>query len=1153
MIKLLAQKGFVPFLLVAFLNAFVDLGHKIIIQNTLFKSYDGDQQIILTAIVNGLILLPFILMFSPAGFLSDRFAKRNVMRWSARLAFLITGGITLSYYQGWFEVAFGMTFVLALQSALYSPAKYGYIRELVGEDHISEGNGWMQGVTMVAILSGIIVFSLFFEQYLAGLAANGMAPGEILQHVAPLGWCLMAFAGLEALFAQGLPNTQSSGVAEPFDRARYIKGEMLKDNIKVVKQRRRIFLSILGLAAFWTLSQMMLAIFPTYAEEAFQQSNTFLIQGTMALAGVGIMLGSVIAGRLSVGHINTGLIPLGAIGVMLGLWFLPSVEGLWGASFCFLCIGLSGALMTIPLNALIQYHAPDGMLGKVLAGNNFVQNIAMISGLAITVVAALMAVDALWLLVGLALIATVGAYHAVRQLPEALIRVLVSIVIRRKYRLNVEGLEHLAKDGQGMLLLGNHISWLDWAMIQMACPRHIHFVMERSIYERWYFRWFLNLYKVIPISGGNSRKALGSVHEILKEGGVVCLFPEGAISHTGQLGEFKKGFERAAADSGAVIVPFYLRGLWGSRFSRSGSKLQAFSRGGVKRDVIVAYGEPMSCDAKVAEVKQRVFELSITAWQRYTDTMSCLDAAFVDGMKTGNTPWVISDVEGQPLSAQRMLTAVLLFRKYIAKLKGQNVGILVPTSSGGMIANMAGLMAGKTVVNLNYTASETAIKAALKQAEIQSVVTSKQFLIKLKARGFKIEEWIQGCDIMLLEEVRDSITPFERVTTLIKAVALPSAVLKALYCRSRQLDDTAAILFSSGSEGLPKGVMLSHRNFMANLKQIADVINMRDDDVMMASLPLFHAFGLTASCYMPLISGLPVVCQPDPTDGFAVGKGVARFKATLLFGTSTFLRLYTRNKKLVPEMFQSLRIVIAGAEKLQAEVREQFENRFKANIVEGYGCTETTPVAGVNLPDHLDTQWWRVQVGNKVGTVGMALPGSMFRIVDPNTFEPLPTGEAGLILIGGTQIMKGYLNNPEKTASVIVEKEGIRWYNTGDKGHLDEDGFLTIVDRYSRFAKLGGEMISLADVEQRMRDVLGAETPLVAVNLPDEKKGEKVIALVEGDHDAKEIRQALVDSGMPGLLMPSSIFVIDQVPVLGSGKTDYGTSKKRAEALLESA
>jgi acyl-[acyl-carrier-protein]-phospholipid O-acyltransferase/long-chain-fatty-acid--[acyl-carrier-protein] ligase len=262
-------------------------------------------------------------------------------------------------------------------------------------------------------------------------------------------------------------------------------------------------------------------------------------------------------------------------------------------------------------------------------------------------------------------------------------------------------------------------------------------------------------------------------------------------------------------------------------------------------------------------------------------------------------------------------------------------------------------------------------------------------------------------------------------------------------------------------------------NIMANLKQIADVLNTTEDDEVMASLPLFHAFGLTVTQFMPLIEGLPLVCHADPRDALGRAKGIAKYKATVLFGTSTFFRLYCRNKKVHPLMLGSLRLTISGAEKLNQAVRDTFKTKLNKDIYEGYGATETTPVAGINIAAVLSTDDWKIQVGDKPGTIGMPLPGASFKIVDPNNFEKLATDEDGMILIGGAQVMQGYLNNAadgnNKTQQVIKVIDGIRWYDTGDKGHLGLDGFLTIVDRYSRFAKLGGEMISLGLVEAKVQ------------------------------------------------------------------------------------
>lgn len=1150
MTELLKIRGFPAFVLVAFINAFVDLGHKVTIQNTLFKSYDGETQILLTAIVNGLILLPFILLFTPAGFVSDKYPKHRVMQLSAAAALLITLAITACYYAGLFLPAFALTFVLAVQSAIYSPAKYGFIRELLGVERLSEGNGWIQAATIVAILSGIVVFSALFEWMLAGQLFS--RPADILPNVATLGWILVGGASVQLLLTLRLPALSHQLPRQAFSVSDYLSGRSLKRNLAELASVRAILLSIFGLAMFWSISQVMLAVFPAYAKEHLDQNNTFIIQGAMALAGVGIMIGSVIAGRLSRHYINAGLIPLGACGVALGLLLLPQLNSIALCALAFLLIGTCGAMMIIPLNAMIQFNAEESRLGRVLAGNNFVQNVSMLSFLLLTVTSALLSVPSSWVLWLLALVAVCGAIYAVILLPQALVRLVATSLIRRRYNLKVLGFEYLPVSGEGTLLLGNHISWLDWAMLQMACPRHIHFVMERSIYERWYLRWFLDLYRVIPISARGPRSAMREVRELLAAGRVVCLFPEGAISYSGQLGEFKRGFERVARENGegpvpdARIVPFYLRGLWGSRFSRSSERLQGFDNRGLKRDVIVAFGEPLPLDTRAETIKQKVTELSIHAWNEYTDSLETLPRAFIRTAKAAPSEWALTDFNGPVLNHRRLLTACILFSRRLKRIEEQNVGLLLPTAAGGAIANMALLMSGKTLVNLNYTSPERVLLDCAERAGVRTLVTSSQFLRKLKQRGLSFNQLLERMDVIILEDVKAGIGKTESLLTLMQAVLTPLWALHWRYGGVSDLDATAAILFSSGSEGAPKGVMLSHRNMMANLKQIAAVLNVQDDDCVLATLPLFHAFGLTVTCMLPLVEGIPLVCQPDPTDAVSIGKAAARYRATILCGTSTFLGIYLRNQKLHPLMFSSLRVVVAGAERLSPQTKSGFEARFRVPVLEGYGCTETTPVASVNLPDYLDTQWWRLQRGQRDGTVGMALPGSMFRIVDPSSLEPLPVGESGMILLGGSQIMQGYLNEPERTAEVIIESDGLRWYKTGDKGYLDEDGFLTIIDRYSRFAKIGGEMISLSSVERAVQSELDQpELVLAAVAVPDTRKGEKIVLLVEGA-DSEAIQSRLRKSSISPLCRPAKVYSVDQIPLLGSGKMDLAALRQLA-------
>ena len=507
-----------------------------------------------------------------------------------------------------------------------------------------------------------------------------------------------------------------------------------------------------------------------------------------------------------------------------------------------------------------------------------------------------------------------------------------------------------------------------------------------------------------------------------------------------------------------------------------------------------------------------------------------------------------TDIIGEPLSHHKFITAVFAFSGLIAKKSPeQNIGLLVPASVGGAITNMAVLTLGKTAVNLNFTSSAEAIQGSVKKAEIKTVYTSKKFLRKLDDRGIKIKEILPETKLIYLEDFKEELSKAKMLITMLTVMLLPTKLLQWIYIKRIKLEDTAAILFSSGSEGTPKGVELSHLNLAANSRQVADMLNTRENDIVMSTLPTFHAFGLLATTFMPLSEGIPIVCHPDPTDVLVIAKGVAKHHATLLFGTSTFLRLYTLNKKVHPLMLKPLRMVIAGAEKLNPNTREAFTLKFNKRVLEGYGTTETSPVASVNIPDELDTSYWKPQQGNKLGTVGMPVPGTSFRIVDPSTMEELATGEDGLILIGGPQVMKGYLHDEAKTDEVIEEIDGQRWYRSGDKGHLDSDGFLVIVDRYSRFAKLGGEMVSLTAVEEIIRKALGdVELELVAVNIPDDKKGEKVILLIANEMSAKDIKKKLIEAKMNPLMIPTKFTNVNAVPKLGSGKTDFATSKKVA-------
>lgn len=542
---------------------------------------------------------------------------------------------------------------------------------------------------------------------------------------------------------------------------------------------------------------------------------------------------------------------------------------------------------------------------------------------------------------------------------------------------------------------------------------------------------------------------------------------------------------------------------------------------------------------------------SIEAWHDYVQTLPSLGEHWVEtSMRRGN-PVVLSDTLGANLKARTALTGSLLLSKRIAKFSDeQNVGLLLPTTAGGLLAGMAVMLLGKTLVTLNYTAPLDGMLSAIEQAGLKTVFTSSRFLEKCKSRGIDLEPLGEKVTLIMLEDLQAEISSWEKLSTLLSCKLLPVSWIKKKYCASPSLDSTAVILFSSGSEGPPKGVMLTHKNLLANVKQVSHILNANANDVILANLPIFHSFGMTACLFLPLLERIKVVCHADPTDVVIIAKTIRENKATLFFGTSSFFRLYIKNSKVKAKDLVTLRLTVAGAEKLQTEVSAGFKKRFDKTIYEGFGCTELSPVATVNTP-FPNKENPNLKDNYKAGTVGKPIPGTLVTIVDPETLEPLSQGTAGMVLVAGPQVMQGYLGNEALTSQSIVERDGHRWYVTGDKGSLDEDGFLIIEDRYARFAKISGEMIGLGTVEQIIRKVLDdEEIELLAINIPDPKKGEIIVILSTSELEERALRPQLLAGGLNNLSLPAAYITVDDLPKLGSGKSDFATAKEVAKQAM---
>jgi acyl-[acyl-carrier-protein]-phospholipid O-acyltransferase/long-chain-fatty-acid--[acyl-carrier-protein] ligase len=535
----------------------------------------------------------------------------------------------------------------------------------------------------------------------------------------------------------------------------------------------------------------------------------------------------------------------------------------------------------------------------------------------------------------------------------------------------------------------------------------------------------------------------------------------------------------------------------------------------------------MPAESSPLDVRAAVQHLATEAFAYRKQRMKPIQATFVRTARRHPLRFAMADSREERLTYGAALARVMFLEQRLKEIcEGQTmVGILLPPSIGCALVNLATLLAGKVPVNLNYTLSAEALASCAKQCGLTTVITAKAFLERFPVQVPGTAVWIEDLA---------AAPPFsERIRALARAVLMP--------VRSGSLDDLATVIFSSGSTGDPKGVMLSHYNVVSNVEQLGQVFAFEKDDRILGVLPLFHSFGFTGTFALPLSLGVGVVYHTSPLEAQKIGALVRKHGVTFLLTTPTFLQTYS--DRCSPEDFGSIRYVLAGAEKLPERVAKSFEDRFGIRVYEGYGCTECSPAVAVNTPDFRAVGFY--QTGAKRGRIGHPLPGISVQIVDPASFVPLVTGP-GLLLVRGPNVMKGYLGRPDLTSEVL--RNG--WYSTGDIASLDEDGFITITDRLSRFSKIGAEMVPHMKIEEKLHELASIEEQTFAVtSIPDDKKGERIVVLHTLDDDRlKQCIAKLPQSGLPNLWLPrtNSFFHVTALPYLATGKLDLRRIKELA-------
>lgn len=724
------------------------------------------------------------------------------------------------------------------------------------------------------------------------------------------------------------------------------------------------------------------------------------------------------------------------------------------------------------------------------------------------------------------------------------VRAFLLLLIRTFYRVRVRGLENLQKSGPA-LLVSNHVSLIDAFLVGTSTGRSVRFLMERRFYERPGIHWLAKLMGAIPISESDPpRRLMESIQEArarLQDGQWVVIFAEGAMTRTGNLLPFRPGLERILRGTGAPIVPIYLDGVWGSVFSYEGGGFFSKWPRRFSSPVTVSFGPQLPPDATAFEVRQAILRLSSEAFANRDVAQRSLPELFLGSARRNWGRLGMADSFGRELSFGQALVGAMLFRRWVHRLASDQkmIGVLLPPSVPAALLNLGISLAGRVPVNLNYTSSQEALAVAAKRCGLQTIFTSEKLLERFSLP--------RQPGMVMAEELAKKISRTRKVLYAVAARLLPHFVLRAwLLPQGLRAESLATVIFSSGSTGVPKGVMLSHRNIVSNIEGLRQAIHLRRNDCLIGILPFFHSFGFTCGIWLPLLSGFRVVFHTNPLESRRIGDLCRKYRVTLLMTTPTFCSDYVR--RCSPEDFASLRFSVVGAEKMKPELAQAFQEKFGVPLYEGYGCTELSPIVAVGTADYSGPGPRRV--GNKPGTVGHPIPGVAVRVVHPDTFLDLGSEQEGMLLVKSPGVMMGYLGEPEKTRRALCADGS---YITGDIARVDKDGFITLIDRLSRFSKIGGEMVPHLRVEDALSKALGStETKLVVTSLPDDRKGEKLIVLhTQLDVDADALIKQLVRSGLPKLWVPrkENFFRVEAIPLLGSGKLDLCQLKEMAGRL----
>ena len=1103
---------FVPLLITQFFGALNDNLFKTTLLTFVAFKMGADEQVsgIYSNIIAGVFILPYFLFSALAGLIADKYNRAYLVRILKVTELALMVGAGAVFVTKSVPLLIVILFFMGTQSTFFGPIKYALLPQLLRQEELVAGNAYVEGSTYISIILGTILGTV--------LSVNAS--------IALLICC--SLIGMAAAYK--IPD--AAGADENL-RINFNLFKQIHDNYRLIRSHIIIFRAILGASWFWMLGAFVLTnVFPLCSKVLHTRQEVVTL--CLILFSVGVGAGSLLCNKLLKGRVSVLYVPLSAFCMsicafviyFLALGFAAPDTPLSLTEFMllprgsllllfFFLFAAAGGVYVVPLNALMQKRAPKNSVASVIAGNNIINSLGMVAVALGSVALLALGLEIVDLFLVMAVLSLLMACYISKLLPDSLARSLFYIILGVFYRVEVRGLENFENSKSRTIVVANHISLLDGVLAAVYLPRKMTFAIDEAWSKKWYVKILDGLVHFCPLNPA-SPLALRTLMDVINQGRTVMIFPEGRISVTGTLMKIYEGTGVVAEKTGAKIVPVRINGAQYSKFSYIQNLVKAryFPKITMTilppREITTAADLPPRLRRQKAVLQLHDLMNDMMYVTENTD-MPLFNALLLSEKKYGNTKALAADIGGKTLNCKQLLLKIYVLGAVFRKLfsRDEKVGILLPNSLAGLVGFWALHSIDKVPAMLNFSLGEKQFVSCLQTIGLKKVITAHRFIEQGKLENLVKCAEKAKCELIYLEDLAVQIKPSDKLRGLFNYAVRRKAASKA--------DDAAVVLFTSGSEGLPKGVLLSHRNLLSNVLQIRLAVPFTSRDVILNALPMFHSFGLTVGTILPILNGVKTHFYPSPLHYRIIPEMAYGIQATAILGTDTFF--YGYGRRAHPYDFFSVRFAVVGGEKLKARTAELWMKNFGVRILEGYGTTETSPVLAVNTPMFC-----------KENTVGRMLTHIEYRLQKVNGVTA-----GGRLEVKGDNIMLGYMRADRPK---VLEKAG-EWYDTGDIVSIDDEGFVSICGRAKRFAKIGGEMVSLTAVEQLL-DTLYPDVKQGIIVAEDEKKGEKLVLITaEEKATAAAIKKYFQKQGISELWIPREVLYVKNPPLLGSGKFDY--------------